>query len=98
MEFEGFDWDEGNWPKCGKHGVSRREIEEAITNASVLVRDPNPNERRVRIVGVTAAHRHVFVVVTFRAIAARRLVRPISARYMHAGEIADYERRAPEGS
>ena len=22
-----FDWDEGNWPKCGKHGVSRSEIE-----------------------------------------------------------------------
>lgn len=23
----GFQWDRGNWPKCGKHGVSRAEIE-----------------------------------------------------------------------
>jgi hypothetical protein len=27
MEFEGFYWDDGNWPKCGKHGVSKRTIE-----------------------------------------------------------------------
>lgn len=24
---DGFDWNEWNWPKCGKHGVSREEIE-----------------------------------------------------------------------
>jgi uncharacterized DUF497 family protein len=23
MKLVGFDWDAGNWPKCGKHGVSR---------------------------------------------------------------------------
>ena len=23
MKLSGFDWDAGNWPKCGKHGVSR---------------------------------------------------------------------------
>jgi hypothetical protein len=27
MEISGFDWDSGNWPKCGKHGVSREQIE-----------------------------------------------------------------------
>ncbi|TBN45900.1 BrnT family toxin, partial [Paracoccus sediminis] len=25
MKIAGFDWDDGNWPKCGKHGVSRAE-------------------------------------------------------------------------
>ena len=30
MKVAGFDWDEGNWPKCGKHGVSREEIEEVL--------------------------------------------------------------------
>jgi len=28
MKIAGFDWDDGNWPKCGKHGVSRTEIEQ----------------------------------------------------------------------
>ena len=23
MKIAGFDWDAGNWPKCGMHGVSR---------------------------------------------------------------------------
>lgn len=26
MEIHGFDWDDGNWPKCGKHGVARRYV------------------------------------------------------------------------
>ena len=28
MRIDGFDWNDGNWPKCGKHGVSGAEIEE----------------------------------------------------------------------
>ena len=27
MEFDGFDWDDGNRDKCQKHGVSIGEIE-----------------------------------------------------------------------
>ena len=27
MRFDGFDWDDGNWPKCGKHGVTTEDIE-----------------------------------------------------------------------
>ncbi len=23
----GINWDEGNWPKCAKHGVSKKEVE-----------------------------------------------------------------------
>ncbi len=35
MRFLGFEWDEGNWPKCGKHGVTREEIEHLFTSARV---------------------------------------------------------------
>jgi len=34
MKIDGFDWDEGNWPKCARHGVSKAEIE------FVLLGDP----------------------------------------------------------
>ena len=27
MVISEFEWDAGNWPKCGKHGVSKAEIE-----------------------------------------------------------------------
>ena len=30
MTLSGFGWDDGNWPKCGKHGVSRSEIEQVL--------------------------------------------------------------------
>ena len=33
MEFDGFDWDDGNWPKCGKHGVGQAEIEALLRRA-----------------------------------------------------------------
>jgi uncharacterized protein len=35
MRIHGFDWDDGNWPKCGKHGVTKNEIE------SLFEDDPN---------------------------------------------------------
>ena len=95
IQFEGFDWDDGNWPKCGKHGLGRMEIEAIVRNAVVQVRDPNPDEARTRLVGYNGAGRAAFVVVTFRRIGSRRLVRPISARYMHAKEVDEYEQHQP---
>ena len=38
MRFLGFEWDEGNWPKCGKHGVTREEIELLFASARVAPR------------------------------------------------------------
>jgi hypothetical protein len=32
MEFDRFDWDHGNWPKCGKHGVGKAEIEAVLSD------------------------------------------------------------------
>lgn len=94
MKVEGFDWDDGNWPKCGKHGLTRDDIE-GVFHASPLVlpdRTPVTSETRFNAVGRTAG-RFAFVVFTLRWIADVLLIRPISARYMHQEEIESYERR-----
>jgi len=50
MEIAGFDWDSGNWPKCGKHGVSREEIErlflEGQARVVCLSRQTHPSDQR----------------------------------------------------
>ena len=95
---EGFDWDAGNWPKCGKHGVSPTEIEEALSGAPLVQPDRNPpdTEALFDAVGRNGAGRHVFVVFTIRVIGGRRFIRPISVRYKHQKEIDQYERQARE--
>jgi len=88
----GFDWDDGNWPKCGKHGVSRDEIEYVISVARFVVDDPNPGEKRLRTVGRTKFGRYVFVAFALREKEDGLYIRPISARYMHRKEIEQYEK------
>ena len=91
MKVAGFDWDEGNWPKCGKHGVSREEIEEVLSDTPAVMPDPFPEEPRRRAIGTTAAGRYVFLVFMLRQIDGETRLRPISARYMHQKEIAHHE-------
>lgn len=91
MKIAGFDWDNGNWPKCGKHGVSRAEIEEVFLGMPGVQADPFPEELRMRAIGKSAAGRYVFVVFLLREIDGQTKLRPISARYMHKKEIAHYE-------
>ena len=86
-----FDWDKGNWPKCGKHGVSREEIEEILLGEPSVMEDPNPDEPRMRAIGKTAAGRYVFLVFMLREKLEQTKIRPISARYMHQKEIDYYE-------
>ncbi len=93
MRVLGFDWDSGNWPKCGKHGVSRREIEEVLLNTPAVMPDPNPAEPRLRAIGKTLAGRHVFLVFMLRHRDGGTFLRPISARYMHRKEIDHHEGR-----
>lgn len=88
----GFDWDDGNWPKCGKHGVDREDIEHVLRNMVFRIPDPNPAEGRFRTAGRTRAGRAVFIVFTHRETGAGLLIRPISARFMHAKEAEHYER------
>ena len=91
MKLAGFDWDEGNWPKCGKHGVSRKEIEQMLLNSPAVMPDPHQNEPRMRAIGKTDAERHIFLVFVLREIENKVFLRPISARFMHQKEIDHYE-------
>lgn len=91
MKIVGFNWDEGNWPKCAKHGVSREEIEEVLLNTPAVMLDPHPDEPRMRAIGKTAAGRYVFLVFMLRGMKSQIFLRPISARFMHKKEIDHYE-------
>lgn len=93
MKIAGFDWDDGNWPKCGKHGVSRAEIEQVLLGEPAVMADPHPGEPRMRAIGRTEAGRYVFLVYMFRTISNQTRLRPISARYMHQKEIDHYEQK-----
>lgn len=86
----GFDWDDGNWPKCGKHGVSQAEIEAVLLRAPMVMADPHPREPRMRAIGRTQAGRHVFLVFMLKHVKGQVLLRPISARYMHKKEVEHY--------
>lgn len=92
MQIAGFDWDDGNWPKCGKHGVSREEIEQVLLGQPAVMPGPHLGEPRMRAIGRTAAGRHVFLVMMLRTRGGETRLRPISARYMHQKEIDHYER------
>lgn len=91
MKISGFEWDDGNWPKCGKHGVSRAEIEQALLGEPAVMADPFPDEPRMRAIGKTSLGRYVFLVFMLRATGGALMLRPISARYMHKKEIEHYE-------
>lgn len=91
MQIDGFDWDDGNWPKCGKHGVSREEIEQALLGSPAVMPDPHSQEPRMRAISKTNAVRYVFLVFMLRQVDGQTKLRPISSRYMHQKEIDHYE-------
>ena len=94
MKIAGFDWDDGNWPKCAKHGVSREEIEQVLLGEPAVMPDPFLGEPRMRAIGKTATGRHVFLVFRYTRNNGQTRLRPISARYMHQKEIDHYERES----
>ena len=98
MEFSGFDWDPGNRTKCQKHGVSIAAVESLFQGEVAILPDAahSLRERRYRAIGWTEEGRAVFVVFTLRHRSGAVLVRPISARYMHAREVRAYEKENPD--
>jgi uncharacterized protein len=88
----GFDWDNGNWPKCGKHGVSKGEIEFILENEPQTYLDPDysKNEQRYRAIGKNISGRYILIAFTFRKFRTETYLRPISARFMHQKEIDFY--------
>ncbi len=94
IDFTGFEWDTDKWPKCSKHGVSRVEIEAVFLNGPSIYAHPGHSvrEQRLRAVGTNDAGRFVYVSFTLRQRGDERLIRPVSARYMHQREIDRYGR------
>ena len=93
MDISGFDWDEGNWPKCGKHGLAQHEIESVFRGEFASFNDPYAAtaETRLRAIGKTLNGRYAFVVFCLRERNGVKWIRPISARYMHEHEVRHYE-------
>jgi uncharacterized DUF497 family protein len=89
----GFEWDAGNREKCRKHGVSLAEIEALFHGTPRVAPDIRHSvaEQRFIAVGRNAAGRALFVAFTLREAGGVLLIRPISARYMHAEEVRRYE-------
>jgi uncharacterized DUF497 family protein len=100
MKFQagGFDWDDGNRSKCQKHGVSIAEIEALFLHGPRVAPGPKHSgvEDRLIAVGDPGSGRPLFVAFTMRTKEGRPLIRPVTARYMHAKEAAAYEKAAYE--
>lgn len=96
----GFDWDEGNLAKCQKHGVSVAEIERILSSDPAVAPDVKHSaaEDRFVAVGRTVEGRALFVAFTVRSKAEQRLLRPVSARYMHRKEAERYAATSPEAA
>ncbi|MGL4235786.1 BrnT family toxin [Tabrizicola sp.] len=79
-----FDWDNGNTAKCAKHGLTRVEIEYALSHGARYAADPahSLTEQRFIALSRTATGRPVFIAFCWRD----GRLRPISARYMHRKE------------
>jgi uncharacterized protein len=94
FEVDGFDWDDGNRAKCQKHGLSIEEIESFFAGDVRTASDPkhSAGEDRLIAVGKTSGGRPTFVAFTIRTKSNRRLIRPVTARHMHAKEAAAYEK------
>ena len=92
----GFDWDDAKRAKCQQHGVSVPEIEGLFRQPLAIFPDPahSRDETRFKAIGRTEAARHVLIVFTLRQREGDRLIRPISARYMHEKEVKYYEEAA----
>ncbi|MEO8341328.1 MAG: BrnT family toxin [Nitrospirota bacterium] len=64
----------------------------------LIVPDARHSETEERLwgIGKTASGRFVFLVFTIRARGGKRLIRPVSARYMHRKEVSNYEEDNPD--
>ena len=98
LQVNGFDWDEGNRTKCQKHGVPVAEIEWLFEHDPWVAPAPkhSAEEDRLIAVGRTSIGRSIFVAFTVREKGGSRLIRPVTARYMHTKEIAAYEKADSE--
>ncbi|AMJ61739.1 BrnT family toxin [Bosea sp. PAMC 26642] len=86
------EWDAGNWPKCAKHGLSQDDIQFVFRNdPGVFPARTATSEWRYAAIGRVRSGSYDFIVFTVRGSTLDKLIRPISARYMHAEEVEYYE-------
>jgi uncharacterized DUF497 family protein len=79
--------------------VSIREIESALVSKSLVIMPDmkhSKDEGRYFAICQTVQGRDIFMVFTFRMVAGRKLLRPITARYMHRKEVERYGKRHTE--
>jgi uncharacterized DUF497 family protein len=95
VRIAGFEWNEGNWPKCAKHGVTRTQIQSMFGQSPAVYPDPaySTAEERFLAIGTSGNGHFLFVAFTLRVRGQGVLIRPVSARYMHRKEIEHYERQ-----
>ncbi|HBE91277.1 MAG TPA: hypothetical protein DDW55_01665 [Gammaproteobacteria bacterium] len=92
VDIKGFDWDEGNYRKNEKHGVSMAEAEQVFFNTPLLMmEDPkhSSQESRYHALGKSDDKRPLHITFTLRN--AGEKIRVISARDMHRKERVIYE-------
>ncbi len=94
MKFSAVEWDDGNWPKCGQHGVTKEEID-ALVLSERFRYFPDPahsaDEDRWISMGRSVRTGHwMAVVFTVSGEDDAVRARPVSARYMHAKEVRRY--------
>ncbi len=95
LRVSGFDWDEGNRAKCQKHGLSIAQIEVLLTHGPRIAPDHKHSADEDRLIAIgRVAGRPVFVAFTIRVKDKRRFIRPVTARFMHAKEVAAYEKES----
>lgn len=85
--------------KCQKHGVSISEIEALLDGGEARVLPDLAHslaEQRFLATGRNRVGRPLFVIFTLRQSEGTTLVRPVSARYMHAKEARRYEEASPK--
>jgi len=92
LEYDGFDWDEGNTAKIEERVAI--EIVESFFKQRLLIKEDTRHslsEERHLAVGYTKEGRCFFVAYTIRNKGSEKLIRPISARYTHKKEEEAYE-------
>jgi uncharacterized DUF497 family protein len=74
------------------------EIEQVFEGTVAVFPAPvhSRREERFKAIGLANKGRHVFVVFTIRERGGDRLIRPISARYMHRKEVEHYEKETTQ--
>ncbi len=88
----GFDWDEGNSRKGGKHGVCMAESEQVFFNTPLLfLLDVKHSQDEPRFHALVRTNQDRLLHITFTLRHQNTSIRIISARDMHIKERKIYE-------